>query len=329
MVKYRLFLIKEGADTTRLADKLNESSQSFRKLKLYGKDVFLAWPDVGPVLKDPSIESETVVDGDFILSSREWKKENTLVTVDGVEIGNGIKIAAGPCSIDFEDGVEEFAKGLKRSGADIIRGGAFKPRTSPFSFQGKGDAGINIMEQMKDATGLPIVSEILSTEDIASFDSVDLLQIGSRNAQNFQLLRKVATTGKPVLLKRGMGNTYSEWLATADYVMGESNGSVILCERGIRTFENATRFTLDTGSIAKAKKESHLPICADPSHPAGTRDLVIPLALSSVAAGCDMLLVEVHPNPEKALSDAKQQITLEDLKVLTEQVRRLENAIKG
>lgn len=329
MVKYRLFVLKDGADPSHLAEKLKTSSLSSKKLKLYGKDLFLTWPDMGPFIQDPSIESETVVDGDFVLSSREWKKDNTLVPVDGIEVGKGISIAAGPCSVDFEDGAEEFAKGLQKSGANIIRGGAFKPRTSPFAFQGKGNAGIEIMNRMKDATGLPIVSEILSSDDIASFDSVDLLQIGSRNAQNFQLLRKVASTGKPVLLKRGMGNTYSEWLATADYVMGENNGSVILCERGIRTFENSTRFTLDLGSIARAKRESHLPICADPSHAAGTRELVIPLALSSVAAGCDMLLVEVHPNPANALSDAKQQITLEDLKTLTEQIRRLEGAIRG
>lgn len=329
MVKYRLYLLKDGADSSRLAEKLNASTASFRKLDLYGKSLFLSWPDTGPTIRDPSIESETVVDGEYILSSREWKKENTIVQVGGVEIGKGITIAAGPCSVDFEEGAEEFAKGLKRNGADIIRGGAFKPRTSPFSFQGKGNAGLEIMKRMKEATGLPIVSEILSTENIADFESVDLLQIGSRNAQNFQLLRKVASTGRPVLLKRGMGNTYAEWMATADYVMGENNGSVILCERGIRTFENSTRFTLDLGSIARAKTESHLPICSDPSHAAGTRDLVIPLALSSVAAGCDMLLVEVHPDPENALSDGKQQITLEDLKTLTEQVKRLESAIRG
>ncbi len=322
-------MIKDGADPSGLAEKLNASTASFRKLHLYGKSIFLSWPDLGPVINDSAIESETVVDGDFVLSSREWKRDNTYVQVDGLEIGKGITIAAGPCSIDFEEGVEEFAKGLKRSGADIIRGGAFKPRTSPFSFQGKGNAGLEIMKRMRESAGLPIVSEILSTENIADFESVDLLQIGSRNAQNFQLLRKVAETGRPVLLKRGMGNTYAEWMATADYVMGENNGSVILCERGIRTFENSTRFTLDLGSIARAKRESHLPICSDPSHAAGSRELVIPLALSSVAAGCDMLLIEVHPDPENALSDGKQQITLEDLKSLTQQIKRLEGAIRG
>ncbi len=329
MVKYRLYVLKDGADPSQLMEKINASSLSSRKLQLYGKTLFLTWPDLGPSIRDTSVETESVVDGDFILSSREWKKENTMVAVDGVEVGKGLVIAAGPCSVDFDHDVEEFAKGLKNSGANIIRGGAFKPRTSPFTFQGKGAAGLDIMKRMKDATGLPIVSEILSSDDLGNFDSVDLMQIGSRNAQNFQLLRKVANTGKPVLLKRGMGNTYSEWMATADYVMGENNGSVILCERGIRTFENSTRFTLDLGSIARAKRESHLPICADPSHAAGTRELVIPLALSSVAAGCDMLLVEVHPNPDKALSDGKQQITLEDLKTLTEQVKRIQDAIRG
>ena len=322
-------MLKDGADPSQLMEKINASSLSSRKLELYSKTLFLTWPDLGPAIQDASVETESVVDGDFILSSREWKKDNTIVPVDGVEIGRGLVVAAGPCSVDFDQDVEDFAKGLKNSGAHIIRGGAFKPRTSPFSFQGKGAAGLEIMKRMKDATGLPIVSEILSSDDLGNFDSVDLMQIGSRNAQNFQLLRKVAATGKPVLLKRGMGNTYSEWMATADYVMGENNGSVILCERGIRTFENSTRFTLDLGSIAKAKRESHLPICADPSHAAGTRELVIPLALSSVAAGCDMLLVEVHPDPNKALSDGKQQITLEDLKTLTEQVKRIQDAIRG
>lgn len=328
MVKYRLFVVKDGADPSQLMEKINSTTLSTRKINLYGKTVVLVWPDTGLQISDNSIESETVVNGEFVLSSREWKKENTVVEVDGAKIGEGVTIAAGPCSVDFEDDIDVFAKGLKNAGANIIRGGAFKPRTSPFSFQGKGKRGIDILGQMKEITGLPIVSEILDTTEIDHFGNVDIMQIGSRNAQNFHLLKKVANLGKPVLLKRGMGNTYNEWLATADYVMGEGNGSVILCERGIRTFENSTRFTLDLGSIAKAKSESHLPICSDPSHAAGTRDLVLPLALSSVAAGCDMLLVEVHPNPEKALSDSLQQITLAELEKLTKQVRALENALR-
>lgn len=327
MVNYRLLVIREGVDSSPLVEKIRNSTLSFRNISLYGRNLFMVWPDPGSFLPDPAIEGETVVDGDFILSSREWRKENTVLDINGVRIGEGIKIAAGPCSIDFDDGIEEFAKGLRSAGADIIRGGAFKPRTSPFSFQGKGNGGLGILKQMREASGLPIVSEILDSDNIPGFSDVDILQIGSRNAQNFQLLRKTAATGKPILLKRGMGNTYGEWLATADYVLGEGNGSVILCERGIRTFENSTRFTLDLGSIARAKRESHLPICSDPSHAAGTRELVLPLALSSVAAGCDMLLVEVHPDPKKALSDGKQQITLEELKKLSRQVRLIEDAI--
>lgn len=322
-------MLRDGADSSQLTEKINSSTLSSKKIGLYGKTVLLVWPDSGPKFADPSIESQTVVDGDFVLSSREWRKENTIIDVEGVEIGKGVVIAAGPCSVDFEEGVEEFAKGLMNSGANIIRGGAFKPRTSPFSFQGKGSRGLEILGKMKEVTGLPVVSEILSSDDIGHFKDVDILQIGSRNAQNFQLLRRVSQESKPVLLKRGMGNTYNEWLATADYVMGEGNGSVILCERGIRTFENSTRFTLDLGSVARAKRESHLPICSDPSHAAGNSELVIPLALSSVAAGCDMLLVEVHPDPKMALSDGKQQITLDELKKLTKQVRALENAIRS
>lgn len=329
MVKYRVFVIKENADTSRLMEKIGENSVSFRKLNLYGRTIVLIWPDPPTPITDSSIAYEAAIDGDYVLSTREWKKDNTTITVDGATIGEGFVIAAGPCSIDFDSDVEDFARSLKKAGADIIRGGAFKPRTSPFSFQGKGKQGIYILKKMKEASGLPTVSEILDPEDINSFGDVDILQIGSRNAQNFQLLRKASRAGKPVLLKRGMGNTYSEWLATADYVMEQGNGSVILCERGIRTFENSTRFTLDVGSIAKAKRESHLPVCSDPSHAAGTREMVLPLALSSIAAGSDMLLVEVHPNPTHALSDAKQQITVESLAELSKQARSLVKLLRG
>ncbi len=328
MVKYRVFVLKGGADSPKLLENLGNGTASVKTVQLYGKTVVLSWPDSGQPVNNPDIEFQTSIDGDFILSSMEWKMERTIVDVGGVEVGEGVTIAAGPCSIDFTEGVEEFAKQLKHAGANIIRGGAYKPRTSPFSFQGKGTDGLDILRRMGDAAGLPIVSEILDPDNIRNFNGVDLLQIGSRNAQNFQLLRKVARDGRPILLKRGMGNTYTEWMATADYVMGEGNGSVILCERGIRTFENATRFTLDVGSIARAKNESHLPICADPSHPAGRRDLVVPMALSSVAAGADMLLVEVHPNPDSALSDEKQQITVQDLEKLANSVKSLRQAIK-
>lgn len=328
MVKYRVFVLKGNADPSKFAENIGTGTVSLKKLQLYGKTILLSWPDLGEPVNHPDVEFQASIDGEFILSSREWKSDNTIVDVKGVEVGKGITIAAGPCSIDFTENVEEFARDLKKAGANIIRGGAYKPRTSPFSFQGKGTEGLDILRRMGESSGLPIVSEILDPDNLNNFKGVDLLQIGSRNAQNFQLLRKVARDGRPILLKRGMGNTYTEWMATADYVMSEGNGSVILCERGIRTFENATRFTLDVGSIARAKTESHLPICADPSHPAGRRDLVIPMALSSVAAGADMLLVEVHPNPELALSDGQQQITVNDLEKLATSVKSLRHAIR-
>lgn len=328
MVKYRIIVLKNNSASTEFLEAPGNDTVSIRKIQLYGKTVVLMWPDSGQAISHPDIEFQTSVDSEFILSSRTWKQEDTIVNVRDVEVGHDVTIAAGPCSIDFNENVEDFAIELKRAGANIIRGGAYKPRTSPFSFQGKGSEGLDILRKMGEAADLPIVSEILDSDNIGNFNGVDLLQIGSRNAQNFQLLRKVARDGRPVLLKRGMGNTYTEWMATADYVMSEGNGSVIICERGIRTFENATRFTLDVGSIARAKKESHLPVCADPSHPAGRRDLVMPLALSSVAAGSDMLLVEVHPSPENALSDAQQQITVDDLKKLTNAIKSLRKAIK-
>ncbi len=328
MVKYRIFVLKDNTASPEFLETSGNTTVSVKRIQLYGKTVVLVWPDSGQVINHPDIEFQTSVDSEFVLSSREWKQNNTIVNVGNVEVGNGVTIAAGPCSLDFDDNIEDFAIELKRAGADIIRGGAYKPRTSPFSFQGKGVEGLALLRRMKEASGLPIVSEILDSDILGNFNDVDLLQIGSRNAQNFQLLMKVARDGRPVILKRGMGNTYTEWLATADYVMSQGNGSVILCERGIRTFENATRFTLDVGSIARAKKESHLPICSDPSHPAGKRDLVIPLALSSVAAGSDMLLIEVHPNPEAALSDAQQQITVKDLKKLTDSIKSLQAAIR-
>ena len=321
--------MKENYENSRLPEQLADSSASYKRLNLYGRDVFVSWPgNLTKDIADQSIESSFLVNRDYVLSSRDWKSTPTKIPVGDVEIGSdSVVIAAGPCSVDFEEGVEEFSKDLKNAGANIIRGGAFKPRTSPFAFQGKGKDGIDILKSMKDETGLPIVSEILDPEHLGYFRDVDILQIGSRNAQNFQLLKKVSTSNKPVLLKRGMGNTYNEWLSTADYVLGEGNGSVILCERGIRTFENGTRFTMDVGSIAKAKEESHLPICADPSHAAGRREMVLPLALASVASGCDMILVEVHPHPETALSDSQQQLTVDGLKILSKQIRSIKKSL--
>jgi len=224
--------------------------------------------------------------------------------------------------------VRETAEAVKEAGARLLRGGAFKPRTSPYSFQGLGVEGLKILRRVSDEVGLPVVSEVMDTrmvETVASY--VDMLQIGARNAQNFDLLREVGRAGKPVLLKRGMGNTVEEWLEAAEYIMLEGNGNVVLCERGIRTFENSTRFTLDLGAVVVAKRLTHLPICVDPSHPAGRREYVIPLALAAIAAGADMLIVEVHPKPWEALSDADQQLTFDMFRELMSKAKAVAYAL--
>jgi 3-deoxy-7-phosphoheptulonate synthase len=280
-------------------------------------------------MADPSIEGLFRVKKPYPLASKEWRDRSTIVDVEGVEIGGSrVVIAAGPCSVESLDQMIEVAKALKRLGVSILRGGAFKPRTSPYTFQGLGEEGLKILKRVSEETGMPIVSEIMDPRDISLFkEYVHMLQIGARNSQNFPLLREVGRSGKPVLLKRGFGNTVDEWLQSVEYILLEGNGSLILCERGIRSFESGTRFTLDIGGAVLAKKLTHLPICVDPSHPAGKRDLVAPLALASVAAGVDMLLIEVHPNPEKALSDSEQQLTIEEFGKLIDKLRSVAKAI--
>ncbi|MFP3260376.1 MAG: 3-deoxy-7-phosphoheptulonate synthase, partial [Sulfolobus sp.] len=311
-------------------EKLNSSSASYKFLDLYGKKVIVAWPDTYVEnIQDPSIELSVKSKRPYQLVSNEWKKEPTVVKVKDAEIGgNKITVAAGPCAVEDEEQVLTVAKAVKRAGAKLLRGGAFKPRTSPYSFQGLGEKGLQILRRVGDEVGLPVVSEIMDTRQTEIFKKyVDMMQIGARNAQNFDLLKEVGKSGYPVLLKRGMGNTVEEWLLTAEYIMLEGNGNVVLCERGIRTFEKATRFTMDIGGMIAAKLQTHLPICADPSHPAGKRELVHSLALAAVAAGADMLLIEVHPHPEKALSDSEQQLTPESFEVLMNRVKALAQAL--
>ncbi|MEM3280643.1 MAG: 3-deoxy-7-phosphoheptulonate synthase [Saccharolobus sp.] len=325
-----LYILRDKYNYSTLKEKLNQASASFKILNLYGKNLILAWPDQNVKnIRDESIEMAVEVKKPFILSSNEWKKEPTQVKVKDVEIGsNKIVVAAGPCAVESEEQVITTAKAVKRAGASLLRGGAYKPRTSPYSFQGLGEDGVKILRRAGDEVGLPIVTEIMDVRDSPIFrDYVDMIQIGARNAQNFPLLKEVGKIGKPVLLKRGLGNTVEEWLQAAEYILLEGNGNVVLCERGIRTFEKATRFTIDIGGMVAAKLMSHLPICADPSHPAGKRELVHSLALAAVAAGADMLLIEVHPTPEKALSDSEQQLTLESFEVLMNRIKALAKAL--
>ncbi len=325
-----LYIVKKESDLGSLIDKLSSKGARYRVVELYGRRLVIAWPDsIAEGIEDPSVEAKIKTGKQYPLASREWKRETTVVNVGGVEIGRErIVVAAGPCSVEDEELMIDISRRLKSLGVSIIRGGAFKPRTSPYSFQGLREKGLKILRRVFEETGLPIVSEMMDPRDAALFkEYVDMIQIGARNSQNFALLREVGKMGKPVLLKRGFGNTVDEWLSSAEYILSEGNGSVVICERGIRSFETGTRFTLDVGGIALAKRLTHLPVCADPSHPAGRRDLVAPLALAAIASGADALLIEVHPHPEKALSDSEQQLDIAGFSALMERLRSIARAV--
>jgi 3-deoxy-7-phosphoheptulonate synthase len=246
----------------------------------------------------------------YKLASRQVKTARTVLNVDGVQIGGDqVVVAAGPCSVETREQVMETAVAVQAAGGRLLRGGAFKPRTSPYSFQGMGEEGLKLLVEARTVTGLPIVTEVIAPEDVDLVAShADVLQIGTRNAQNFPLLKRVGKTTKPVFLKRGMSSTIQEFLMSAEYILSEGNPNVILCERGIRTFETATRFTLDLSAVPVLKEESHLPVFVDPSHSSGHWRYVTPMALAAIAAGADGLLVEVHPRPAEALCDGPQAL---------------------
>ena len=238
--------------------------------------------------------------------------EDTVIDVCGRKIcGGSFQVIAGPCSIETKEQITEVAEDVKRSGAAFLRGGAFKPRTSPYAFQGLHEQGLDLLLEAKKATGLPVVTEIMSAEHLPLFDDVDIIQVGARNMQNFELLKVLGKIDKPILLKRGLANSLDELLMSAEYIMAGGNEKVILCERGIRTFETSYRNTLDISAIPMLKKKTHLPVIVDPSHAAGIRFMVEPLAMAAIAAGADGLMIEVHNNPEKALCDGAQSLTPE------------------
>jgi len=266
----------------------------------------------------------------YKLASRDFKKEDSIIdSGGGVKVGGkAIVVMAGPCSVENEKLLINIAKKVKAAGATVLRGGAFKPRTSPYAFQGLGLKGLKFLATAKKETGLPIVTEIMDTRDVDVIAKyADIFQIGARNMQNFNLLKEVGKTKKPVLLKRGMSNTIKELLMSAEYVMSEGNFNVILCERGIRTFEDATRFTLDINAVPVVKSLSHLPIIVDPSHATGKWGLVEPCAKAAVAAGADGLIIEVHPKPEEAMSDGEQSLMPENFEKLMKEVARVARAI--
>src|SRR3990170_8292049 len=265
----------------------------------------------------------------YKLASREFKSEDTLVSVNGIKIGAAeIIVMAGPCAVESKEQVLKAAQAVKKSGAKILRGGAFKPRTSPYSFQGLGQKGLEILKAAKEKTGLSIVTEVLEPADVNLVSQyADILQIGARNMQNFALLEEVGKTNKPVLLKRGMMSTVEELLLSAEYVLSNGNYNVILCERGIRTFEKYTRNTLDISAVALIKRLSHLPVIVDPSHATGDRNLIKPMSKAAIASGADGLLIEVHPCPEEALCDGYQSLNPEGFEDLMQEVRKIALAV--
>lgn len=257
------------------------------------------------------VEKTVRITEKYKLVSRHFHPENTVVDVAGVKIGDKkIAVMAGPCSVENIDQLREAAKAVKAGGAEFLRGGAFKPRTSPYDFQGLAEDGLKMLRQVADEEGLRVVTEIVDKDDIELVGKyADLYQVGARNMQNFQLLKALGKAAKPVMLKRGLAATISEWLNAAEYIMAGGNENVILCERGIRTYETFTRNTLDLSAVAAVKELSHLPIIVDPSHGTGRWEMVRPMARAAVAAGCDGLIIEVHPHPEVALSDGDQSLT--------------------
>lgn len=265
----------------------------------------------------------------YKLSSREFHPLDTTVKVGGITIGGKeIVVMAGPCAVESEQQLFETANAVKAAGANILRGGAFKPSTSPYQFRGLGEPGLALLARVKKEVGLPVITEVMSTGDVEMVAGyADILQIGARNMQNFSLLEEVAKTGKPVMLKRGLSATVQEWLLAAEYILAQGNGQLILCERGIRTFETYTRNTMDVSVIPIIEKVSHLPIIADPSHGTGKWYLVTPMALAAVAAGADGVMVEVHPHPDQALKDGAQSLTFANFQQLMYQLGHVAGAV--
>jgi len=277
----------------------------------------------------PGVAEVIPVSAPYKLVSREAKRENTVVSVGGVPVGGQrVPVVAGPCAIESETQALETGRAVQEAGASLYRGGAFKPRTSPYSFQGLGEKGLKILSKVRQETGLPIVTEVLDTETAELVaEHADCLQIGARNMQNFSLLRKVGRIRKPVLLKRGMSATIEELLLSAEYLLAEGNYDVILCERGVRTFADHTRNTLDLSAVPYVQRISHLPIMVDPSHGTGKRQKVLPLSRAAVAVGADGLLIEVHPHPEEALSDGPQALLPDMFSELMRQIRDLAGVV--
>jgi 3-deoxy-7-phosphoheptulonate synthase len=276
-----------------------------------------------------AVEQVTAISKPYKMVSRVFHKEDSVINVNGTKIGGkNVVVMAGPCSVDTRENLMRAAKDLKKAGVRILRGGAFKPRTSPYAFQGHGETALQYLVDARKATGLPVITEVMDTRQVELIERyADILQIGARNAQNFDLLREVGQARKPVMLKRGMATTIEEWLMAAEYIVAKGNPNVILCERGIRTFETATRFTLDLNAIPVLKHLSHLPVVVDPSHGVGVRDYILPMAKAAIAAGADGVIIECHPNPATALSDGHQAILPLQMPQMMKEMRAVAEAV--
>ena len=275
------------------------------------------------------VDSVKRVTEPFKCCNRKFHPDDTVIDVNGVKIGGGnFVMIAGPCSVESEEQIVAVAKAVKASGANILRGGAFKPRTSPYDFQGLKATGLELLKIARQETGLPIVTEIMGVEHLPLFEDVDIIQVGARNMQNFELLKVLGKTHKPILLKRGLANTIQEWLMSAEYIMAGGNDQVILCERGIRTYETATRNTLDLSCIPVLREKTHLPILVDPSHATGVARLVKPMAMAATAAGADGLMIEVHNDPKHALCDGAQSLTPEEFADVVRRVRGIRAVVE-
>lgn len=286
--------------------------------------------DIDSVSAFDIVESVRRVQEPYKKANRKFHPDDTVIDVCGKKIGGGtLQLIAGPCSVESRDQITGIAESVKKSGANFLRGGAFKPRTSPYAFQGLRAEGLELLKEAKAATGMPIVTEIMSAAHLELFDDVDIIQVGARNMQNFELLKELGKTNKPILLKRGLANTIEETLMSAEYIMSSGNENVILCERGIRTYENFTRNTLDISAVPIFKKLSHLPVVVDPSHASGITWLVEPLSLAAVAAGADGLIIEVHNDPPRALSDGAQSITPAQFDALAKKIFALADTVKA
>ena len=279
--------------------------------------------DLRHIMANDIVENVKRIQEPYKKANRKFHPEDSIVRIGNVQIGGGhFAVIGGPCSIESKEQMIEVAEKVKEAGAQLLRGGAFKPRTSPYSFQGLHGDGLKLLLEAKKKTGLPVVTEIMDASHLPLFEDVDLIQVGTRNMQNFELLKELGKIDKPILLKRGMASTIEEWLMSAEYIMAGGNENVILCERGIRTYETSMRNTLDLSAIPMIKKKSHLPVIVDPSHATGIRGMVEPMSMAAIAAGADGLMIEVHNDPAKALCDGPQSLTPESFQDLMRKVSK-------